>query len=506
MPHFAHLSRRANPKCELYHPGSGIVQPMPEHGYGTGRSGDIRKIVAAPHIAIALENRTHRVENARRRWQFGLVIPRAFVGLGQLKIETGFGPLKPLRLSTLVLGEEFVPINVNGHYGVKWVSDEVDHDYKSAVRHEIEKIVPNDGYVFSGSGKIRTQIGILTWGENYVLVWKNRDYSIPDSVDHYFIAEYEGWRAAIVTLPTDQDDTVEVWLRDQFGAAVTTGVRQWGILYPPPLDRDSDGNITVGSLSELFLGFLDRGDDDRSEDAIAAHIEKQAVTLKPGANQGRIASIVIPSELDNYPLTLTWGARALQPILRERRQSSKQAVEMTFRTGSRLVKAELHQVTAAAVLSQVRAGEADIVSIHAPLGVIGTLNVREGALAWTEMALLKGVGTVSALNAEQLATLTTWLRKRAVDVRLSFGCFGEFTARAENVAPTYAVLSKSIRDRLEWHLRLSGEGLARYGIASLSDAAIVKAVSAPNHNPAAIARQNLLLSELKIAMVTTREQ
>ena len=84
---------------------------------------------------------------------------------------------------------------------------------------------------FSGSGKIRTQTSILTWGENYIFVWKNLRHSVPDTIDHYFIAENDGWRAAIVTLPTDQDETVENWLRDQFGAAVSTGVRQWGIIY-----------------------------------------------------------------------------------------------------------------------------------------------------------------------------------------------------------------------------------------------------------------------------------
>ena len=330
VPHFAHLSKRANPKCELYHPGSEIVQPMPDQAYGTGGFGDPRKIVAAPYIAIALESRTHQVQNAGRRWQFGLVIPQAFVGLGQLKIETGFGHLKTLRLSTLLLGEEFVPINVSGPFGIKWVSDEVDYDYKSAVQQDVDKIAANDGYVFSGSGKIRTQTSILTWGENYIFVWKNPGYSVPDTVDFYFIAENDGWRAAVGTLPIEQDETVEAWLREQFGAAITTSVRQWGVLYPPPFDRDTDGNITVGSLSDLCLGFSHAGDDDQFEDTIAIQIEKQTVTLKPGTDRKRVASAVIPPELDNYPLKLTWGARALQPILRERRQRTEQAVNLCF--------------------------------------------------------------------------------------------------------------------------------------------------------------------------------
>jgi hypothetical protein len=179
---------------------------------------------------------------------------------------------------------------------------------------------------------------------------------------------------------------------------------------------------------------------------------------------------------------------------------------MTFRTASGLVKSALHKVAAAAILNQVRLGDADIVSVQAPLGIIGKLNVRDGALAWTEMARFEGMGSVSTLNEEQLTVLTTWLRKRAVDVRLSFGCFGEFTVSAENAIPTHTALSKSIRDRLEWYLRLTGQGSAQYGIAFLSDAAIVKAVSASVQNPSAVARQNLLLNELKIAMGPTRER
>jgi hypothetical protein len=479
---------------------------MPDQGHGADRFGGARTIVAAPHVAITLESRKHQNQSSKRRWQFGLVIPKASVGLGQLKVETGFGPLKLLRLSTLVLGEKFVPINVGGHYGVKWVSDEVDYDYKSAVQQDVDRIAPNDGYVFTGSGNIRTQIAILTWGESYIFVWRSSDYSIPDTVDYYFIAENEGWSAAVVTLPTDQDEAVEAWLRDQFGASTTTGVRQWGILYPPPLDRDADGNITVGSLNELFLGFSDHSDEDRSENAIATQIEMQTTKINPSADRKMVASILIPSNLDNYPLALTWGARALQPILLERRQASEQTVALTLRTAVGRINVALHQPAATAALLQVRAAIAEIISIHIPQGVVGTLSVREQTLAWTEMIQFKGMSGTSALNVEQLAQLATWIRERTADVRISFGRFGEFTAWAENSVSTGATLSKSLRDRLEWYLRLTGPSPARYGIASLSDAAIIKAVSAPTQDPAATARQNLLLNELKSAMGATRER
>ena len=405
-----------------------------------------------------------------------------------------------------MLGEEFVPINVSGTFGIRWVSDEVDRGYKSAVQQDVDKIAPNDGYIFTGSGKIRTLTSLLTWGENYIFVWRNPAHSVPDTIDHYFIAENDGWRAAIVTLPTNQDETVEAWLRDQFGAAVSTFVRQWGIIYPPPLDRDSDGNITVGSLSELFLGFADDSDDDRSEDAIVVQTAKQSAKIKAAADQNWVASIVIPSELDSYPLTLTWGARALQPILRERRQSAEQSVNLAFRTATGLVKAPLHRTAAVAILTQVRAGDADIVSVHIPEGIAGTLNVRDGVLGWTEIAQFAGVSSDAALSDEKLSVLTTWLRKRSVDVRLSFRCFGEFTASAESAKPIQGALSKSLRERLEWHLRLSKSGPAQYEISSLSNAAIVEAICSPDQNPTAAARRNLLLNELKIAAGGSREQ
>ena len=288
------------------------------------------------------------------------------------------------------------------------------------------------------------------------------------------------------------------WLRDQFGAAVTTGVRQWGILYPPPLDRDSDGNIRMGSLSELFLGFSDCGDDGWSEDAIAVQIEKQAVTIKHSAEQKRVASIVIPSELDNYPLILTWGARALQPILRERRPRFEQAVEITFRTGDGLANAALHQIAAAALLtSGPRRTRGHRINPY-PTRSCRNAGRSQGDTRWTEMARLDGMGSTSALNAEQLAVLTTWLRKRSsMSVSVS-----DVSANLRQVQKMqlqlHTALSKSLRNRIEWYLRLTVQGSARYAIGSLSDAAIVKAVSAPNRNPAAVARQNLLLNELKI--------
>ena len=58
VAHFAHMSKRANPKCELYHPGLRIVQPMPDQGHGTGRPGEPRNIVSTPYIAIKLESQT----------------------------------------------------------------------------------------------------------------------------------------------------------------------------------------------------------------------------------------------------------------------------------------------------------------------------------------------------------------------------------------------------------------------------------------------------------------
>ena len=94
-----------------------------------------------------------------------------------------------------------------------------------------------------------------------------------------------------------------------------------------------------------------------------------------------------------------------------------------------LVKAALHRTAALTILPQVRAGDADIVSVHIPRGIAGTLNIRdEGMFGWTKIARFDGVDSGRALGDEQVSILTNWLRKRVVDVRLSFGCFGEFTA------------------------------------------------------------------------------
>ena len=156
-----------------------------------------------------------------------------------------------------------------------------------------------------------------------------------------------------------------------------------------------------------------------------------------------MASIVIPSELDSYPLTLTQScARALQPILRERRQSAEQSVNFAFRTATGLVRVPFI-AAAVTILTQVRAGDADIVSVQIPGKIAGTLNVRDGVLGWTEIAQFAGVSSDAALSDEKLSVLTTWLRKRSVDVRLSFRCFGEFAASAESAKLVQRALSKA---------------------------------------------------------------
>jgi len=503
-PHFAHISKTANPKCALYHPGSGIVQPILDHSdHRNGQPGEANKIIFTPFVAVALENRSRQDQNDRRRWQFGLVIPKAFDGIGRLKIETGFGSIKSLDLLSLMSGPRFVPINVDERFRISWVSDEADYEYRQALLQEIDEVSQSDGYVFTGSGKIRTRTNILTWGESYIFIWKNPDYSIPRALDHYFIADNQGWRAASVVLPIDHDEAVETWLRDEFGVSIVTGTRQWGIVYPPPLDRGIDGNVTLGSLRKLYLGF---SDPDLSDEMIDIQIKEKNVSIKSDGSQKRVAFVSIPPELDNFPLQLTWGARTLHPILRERREGYEHFILIKLRTVSGLIEVGLHHIAAAARLLEVRHGASEIISFQIPKGVVGTLKVRQSTLDWTEVSQFGGMDRPYFLNDLQILDLNKRLRARTSDIRLCFKGFGEFSANAENSVLDHAILKKRLRERMEWYLRLTSHGSTLSNISTLSDAEIVEAVSASTQNPAAVAGRNILLNELKTAGRTSREK
>lgn len=503
-PHFAHMSKTANPKCKLYHPGAGILQPVSGHSnLGNIPSSNADNIIFAPFVAVALENKSRQDQNDKRRWQFGLVIPKAFDGSGRLKIETGFGSFKSLNLLSLMSGPRFVPVNVNERFRISWVSDEVDYKYRQALLQETDEISQSDGYVFTGSGKIRTRTNILTWGENYIFIWKNAAYSIPRALDHYFIADNQGWHAASILLPIDQDEAIETWLREEFGVSIVTGPRQWGIMYPPPLDRDIDGNVILGSSSELYLGF---SDPDLSDEVIDIQIAEKNVRISSDGWQKRVAFVSIPPEPENFPLRLTWGTRALHPILREQRKGCEHSIAIKVRTASGLVEVGLHHIAAAARLLEVRDGASEIISFQIPIGVVGVLRVRQSAFDWTEVSQFGGMDKENFLNDLQISDLNKWLRARNSDIRLSFGGFGEFAANAEKSKLDRAILRKSLRERMEWHLRLTGHGSALSNISTLSDAEIVEAVSASTQNPAAVAGRNILLNELKTAGRISREK
>lgn len=469
--HFAHRSGRADPDCENYYGGAAIAHPLTVTGTGHGGpTGDRGAHIDSLILGLRVEGSADVARGDKRRWRLVLTLPRSLTGFGRLRVPTGFGTQsREVRLFSLSQGSQQIDVSPNAaRFGPEWISDEVDHAYRDVVSERLEGFSPNSAQAFGATAvKIKSLAPGFVWGDAYYIIWKRADLSIPNVLNALYLAPFEGWSAALITLPTVPSDEVTHWLGQTFHLRIQESQRQWGVVYPPPIDVDPDGNISVSETKSVILGFVEATDTDGEGSmlTVATTVSDQVVSTKTGA-----ASLfhIARDALDSRgPLRLQWNAKHLPSVVAARLSdaSGLPAVILRVRGVNSDHEAELlyHRPEARQALDRIRLGQAELIALSFPRNVNGLLECRSGGEPWTPRLSLNGDAdelqqvASSLVSTTQLRAIIDALVDPVSDFRLSFGTFGCYTAFAESRSVAAGpCLSLDTRRRIVWYCRANG--------------------------------------------------
>ena len=514
--HFAHRSGRADPNCENYHGGSAIGNPLTLQGGGQrGFVGDDGVRIDPLALGFRVEPPAGVARGDRRRWRLVLTLPKSLTGFGRLRVPTGFGTQRrEVRLFSLSQAPQDIDVSPNAtRFGPEWTSDEVDHDYRDIVSDRLDGFAHDCAQAFTASGaKIKSLANNFVWGDSYYIIWKDIDLVIPEVLNAQPLAPHEGWSAAFIALPIAPSNEVVQWLDRSFRLRIQQAKRQWGIVFPPPIDVDIDGNISVFEATSVVLGFFEAVDNDGSGStlSITTAATRHEVTTKIGTD---LLLHVARDALDSRgPLRLQWDTKYLPSVMGAQLSDaglSLPAVMLCIRDSNSDHDLELlyHRPEARHALDRVRFVQAKLIAIFVPRGLAGLLERRSDGGPWKSVLSLGGSidgsqrGSSWTLSAAQLGAVADALLDIHSDVRLSFGIFGQYVAVAQSKrAGARARLSRDTRSRILWYCRANG--LARSNpkcvVDFSTDDELLQTFSRASPLPHLIGHRNLLQQLVRI--------
>jgi hypothetical protein len=434
--------------------------------------------------------------------------------VGKIRVPTGFGTIsKEIRLLSLSQAAQDINVSPNApRFGPEWISDEVDRAYRDAVSNRLEGFAHVSAQAFAANAaKIKPLANCFVWGDSYYMIWKLHDLVVPEVLNAIALAPHEGWFAALITLPPTPNEDVARWLQDMFHLRLLGATRQWGIVYPPPIDIDLDGNIAVCDGAGFVLGFRDAAESKSGNSTLsvvttAGEVE---ISVKGGTESLIYVSRDAPDALDS--LRLQWDEMELPSI--KAAQIADAVVQLPVVMlrlhdvgADRDVEIPYHRKEARDALDRIRQGQAELVSISVPCRLIGHLERRNGDGPWIQTMSFSDAGALQCggtwmLSAVQLRIIAEALGDLDSNFRLSFGVFGQYSAAARSRRiVTKQRLSPDTRRRLIWYCRASGQALtaSRRAIDFATDKELVEVFGRALPSPHLIAHRNLLLQRVRV--------
>jgi hypothetical protein len=451
-------------------------------------------------LGVRIEAPTKATRNSPRQWRLVVVLPKAPNGIGRLRLPIGkIG--RDVRLHDLVHAAKDYSVSPRlPRFGPEWISDDTDYDYREVVSNRLDGLDERTAHAFAVTGgPIKPHTPGLAWGDTFVLIHFSEGFHPPDLLNPVVLASLEGWSAALVTLPVAPDDQVASWLHT-CGLRVASGKRQWGIVYPPPVRFDADGQIEVPGGSVVALGFVETADTTESpvDLVIQAGRERHVSPLRRGGTH--LFSIARDGVDARLPLHFQWGSKGLPAIVGAARANLSEAlpqvvVHLRGPDGDRQVA--LHAGPQA--LDAVRCGTDELVSVVIPHGIAGRLRARSPHKPTQDTHLTAGDASSEhagswTLSLEQRTMVSDLLRDQTTDICLSFGPFGQYFA-AGSISPkrVVATLPAALRKRLVWYGRATGQGR----VHETTDAALISLVRHRKPRPHLTAHRNSLLKQLE---------
>ncbi len=513
--HFAHRSGRADPDCENYYPAStiaGPVAPTPETA-GLPEQQNVR--IEPLKLALRLEPRdlgSSRASPLARKWRLALLLPKAQTQVGRIRIPTGFGiQSRDLPLNVLFAGPREVDVSPNAtRFGVEWTSDEVDRIYRSAISGWIDGLAGTVGTAFGAIGsRFKLIANSFVWGDSYYVIWRQPNLVIPNALIPQLMSTYEGWHAALITLPDSEDGELADWLEQTFKLRVQSLKRRWGIIYPPPLGADLDGRIQLLEDGDIFATTISSGNQETSSLSIGS--KGQVIQLPTKAAGADVIRIVRDESESTAPLYLKWGTRDLQPILSVPVQAAQMIQPVALVSVSENGQSAnlcFHHREAREALNRVRQNKAELRAILLPSGMRGALDLIDDGGSWQKVLTLVAEESkensqgVSPIGSKQLQEIVTLLGNNRLGVRLSFGAFGEYSSLGVTSVNRQARLAADVRRRLLWYCLACNvnRGVSRAG-KSLSDQELLTLFDVVEPRPHLVAHRNVLRALLRSGRV-----
>lgn len=504
--HFAHRSGRADPDCDRYHPGSTIGNPLTS---ATSRFGDTTAPVHIDPLSLGVrvEAPSKSTRNSPRQWRLVLVLPKAPSSIGQLRLPVGKFS-RTIRLHELAhAGKEFDVSPQITRFGPEWVSDDADYDYRDAVSNRIDGFDESVAQAFAiTGGRIKPHVSTLAWGDSYLLIRRGEGMAVPDLLNPVALAPHDGWSATVVSLPVVPEEAVKVWLNADCGLRVASNKQQWGILYPPPVRIDANGDIEVYQNTGLTLGFVETGDatEPPADLLIQAGGTRHVAALKRG--QAHLYAIARDGGEARLALHLQWGGKGLPGIVAvpnpDPARDGFPEVVLHLRRPDGDIRIALHYAVARNALDDLRRRRSELLALTVPQGITGRLRARPHRGPSKEVLLMAEREANDraghwALSVAQREMFSTLICDTTADIHLSFGAFGYYAAMAVPVATALpAIMSSALRRRIRWYVRAHGGLRGISSLARTSDDKLVQFLRQRTPLPHLTAHRNVLLKQL----------
>jgi hypothetical protein len=481
VSHFAHRRGQGRAECELFHPS--------DYMSGLSRRHDFDNDSNAPPIlplllSIELDPTPQSRLTGYREWKLALTVPKAPDTHGSVRIDCGIGTPRLIALSKLALNAQTYPASRTAEdFGSTWASPEVHPRYKAAIEHRVAGLNRLLVNVFAnGRQKQKPLAHSLSWSGSYYLIWHDSlPIELPSLLSNSQLAKQDDWRCSIITLPDEEDEDLRCWFEEKCDLTIIQQRRRWSIVYPPPIEIDSLGNVTVASNQRLLLATFAPPKEDDEQAFLVASVGR--ATDSTSATYGRQFFAIEHDSKSDAAVAITWDGAPLPEITQTTSYDALRLLGVAFgfrsRSGAERYRCFLHHMQIEPLLQAVRRSEFDLRTISTPARFAGELRWRRALGDGWQTVLLPSERNDSTpeISNDAVEHANLILQDQSVDILLDFGALGSRYLTAllgRSRHPQQARLNLDTRQKLLWFCITANSYPRGVQLASLADDALLR--------------------------------
>ncbi len=458
IAHFAHRPGVGTPECELFVATDDIRNWSVVPTHPTSPVRPVENILPA-RLQLALEPGGVTRQRSPRRWELCITLPKSPNPHGQISFNCGGGIYRNVSLSTLALGPRTYPVDLDApDFAASWISYEVHRPYAAVIQRRVPGLRRDKVTAFTAtSEKYKPRTESLSWGESYYFVWRDRAGPIlPDWLSPHLLAAHREWRCALVSLPSEGNDTSLAWFRDVADLVVLPERRRWCIVNPVPYELDLDGRVQLEANQWTCLAFHP-GDSDE-DSTVAVHVGGEDSTLILSGRRWHLLEVATQARAEPSLLHFRWDLHDLPILIRRPLDACPVAVvDLEFKSASQDgSRAALHEAKGRELLDSVRTGERELIGLFLPRRVRAMFRWHREAEFTEESLELAPMLTDGSLPSSIVSAINAALRDPSMTVVLDAGPFGSYVSGVQGSRPAAASLPRRTRRHVVWFCKVVG--------------------------------------------------